>query len=60
MRVYLLLAELDERDLIVQFADNAVERVEGALELLAFAHQALRAAAVAPKVRRFGLTIEDR
>src|SRR5262245_35232502 len=37
-----LLAELDERDLIVELADNAVKRAERAFDPLALAHQALR------------------
>ena len=58
--VPLLLAELDERDVVVELADDPVERANGTLELLALAHQALRAAAVAPEVRRLGLAVEGR
>ena len=36
--VPLLLAELDERDLIVELADNAVERAERVFDLLSLAH----------------------
>jgi hypothetical protein len=56
--VPLLLAEFDERDLIVELADNAVERAERVFDLLSLAHQALRAAAVAPEIRGLGLAIE--
>ena len=56
--VTLLLAKGDELDMVVELADNAVERAERGLELLALAHQALSAAAVAPEVRGLGLAVE--
>jgi hypothetical protein len=56
--VAVLLAELDEPDLIVELADNAVERAERVFDLLSLAHQALRAAAVAPEIRGLGLAIK--
>ncbi len=58
--VALLLAEGDELDIVVELAGNAVEGGERGLELLALAHQALRAAAVAPEVRGLGLAVERR
>jgi hypothetical protein len=60
VRVPLLLAEFDERDLIVELADNAVKRAERAFDPLALAHQALGAAAVAPKIRCLGFAVELR
>jgi hypothetical protein len=56
--VPLLLAEGDQLDIIVEFAGQTVESGERGFELLALAHQALRAAAVAPKVRRLRLAVE--
>jgi hypothetical protein len=45
--------------LVVELADDAVEGAKSALELLSLAHQALRAAAVAPEIRGLGLAIKD-
>jgi hypothetical protein len=56
--VTLLLAEGEKLDIIVELAGKAVEGGERGFELLALAHQALGAAAVAPKVRRLGLAVE--
>ena len=56
--VALLLAEGDELDIIVEFAGQTVESGERGFELLALAHQALRAAAVAPEVRGLDLAVE--
>ena len=56
--VALLLAESDEFDIVVQLADNTIEGGERSLKLLALAHQALSAAAVAPEIRSFGLAVE--
>ena len=56
--VALLLAKGDHLDMVVELADNAVERAKRGLELLALAHQALGAAAVAPEIRGLGLAVE--
>src|SRR5262245_12962360 len=56
--VALLLAELDERDLIVELADNAIKRAKRAFDPLALTHQALGAAAVVPEIRGLGLAVE--
>jgi hypothetical protein len=56
--VALLLAKGDHLDMVVELADNAVERAERRLELLALAHQALGAAAVAPEIWGLGLAVE--
>ena len=58
--VALLLAERDQRDVVVEFAGDAVEGAERGLELLALAHQALRAAGVVPEIRGLGLAVERR
>src|SRR5262245_35638844 len=58
VRVPLLLAEFDERNLIVELSDNAVKRAERAFDPLALTHQALGAAAVVPEIRGLGLAIE--
>ena len=56
--VALLLAESDKREIVVEFAGEAVECVERRLDLLALAHQALRAARVVPEVGGFRLAVE--
>src|SRR4029453_18451454 len=58
--VPLLLAELDERDLIVELADNAVKRAERAFDPLALAHQALGAAAVGPEIWGLAFAMRSR
>jgi hypothetical protein len=56
--VALLLAKGDESDIVFELADDAVEGAERSFYLLALAHQALRAAPVAPEVGCLGLAIE--
>jgi NAD(P)-dependent dehydrogenase (short-subunit alcohol dehydrogenase family) len=56
--VALRLAELDQPGLVGKLALHALDRADLALELLALAHQVLRAAAVAPEIWRFGLAVQ--
>jgi hypothetical protein len=58
MLVALLLAKSNELDIVIEFAGEAVESVERGFELLALAHEGLRAAAVAPEVGGFDLAVE--
>jgi hypothetical protein len=47
-------------DIVVELAGDAVEGGERGFELLALAHQALRAPRVAPEIGGFGFAVEDR
>ena len=56
--VAFFLAERDQRDIVVEFAGEAVEGAERGFELLALAHQALRAARVVPEIGGLDLAVE--
>ena len=56
--VALLLAKLGEGDRVVALAGDAVEVSKRSLELLALAHQCLRAALIVPEVRGLSLAVE--
>jgi hypothetical protein len=56
--IALLLAESNQRDVVVEFAGNALEGGERELELLALAHQALRTAGVVPEAGMFRLAVK--
>jgi hypothetical protein len=58
MLIALLLAKSDEFDIIVELAGQTVEIFECGFELLALAHQGLRAAAVAPEIGGLNLAVE--
>jgi hypothetical protein len=56
--VALLLAEGEELNVVVELADDALEDAKRGLELLALAHQALRAAAIIPEAGSLGLAVK--
>jgi hypothetical protein len=58
--VSFLLTKRDKLDVVIELAGDAVEGGERSLDLLALAHQALRAPRVAPEVGCFSFAIEDR
>jgi hypothetical protein len=56
--VALLIAELGKRDRVVALALDPLEARKRSLDLLALAHQALRAALIVPEIRCFRLAVE--
>ncbi|GFO81119.1 MAG: hypothetical protein A49_07460 [Methyloceanibacter sp.] len=56
--VILFFAKGGEGDVVVEFGVDLIECAERPLELLTFAHQALRARRIVPEIRGFGLAVE--
>ena len=56
--VALHLAELDQRDGVVEIALDLGERAEPVLQHRALAHQLLRGVGIVPEVRVFGLGVQ--